>query len=168
MRDTPTIADLLPASDSALSETGASLTRGLNRRAFRYWLGLKGKRAIPLRSDFHPSDIVRILPSVMLIEVLHAENDFLYRVVGTRWVDHFGRDDTRRRMSEIPHQKRPSTVWSACSRVVESGEPYVPEGLPYVGEHFRSRGIEVLIMPLSRDGTRVDYLFVTVDFVGDE
>ncbi|WP_416900387.1 MAG: hypothetical protein ACMVY4_14105 [Minwuia sp.] len=44
----------------------------------------------------------------------------------------------------------------------------MPEHLPYVGQQFKARDIEVLIMPLSATGELADYLFVTVDFVKDD
>lgn len=122
---------------------------------------------MPARSDMDPLDIPRILPSVMLLDVLSDPQDFRYRLIGTRWVWHFERDDTGRLMSEVPHQNAPSRVWTACRSVVELRRPLSPANLPYVGRRHGFSAIEALIMPLSRDGETVDMLFVTVDFSDD-
>lgn len=153
-----------PFDDLAFDKLRESLKRRVNREACDYWNRIRGERRIPLRRDFDPIDIPRILASIILLDVIGPELDFRYRLMGTRWVAHFGRDDTGRLMSEIEHQKPPSKVWDAVSQVVAEAMPLTPD-LPYVGRLFGSREIEVLISPLSKEGDRVDMLLVTVDFI---
>ncbi len=149
------------ASDGLLK---SQLSRQLNREGFEYWNSIRGHRAMPRRADFDPFAIPRILHSVLFIEVLRPEIDFLYRVVGSRWAEAFGRNDTGRRMSELPHQRQPSQVWSAARHVVDTGRPLLPD-VPYVGRNAAFKEIEVLIMPLSGKTDQVDYLLVTIDFL---
>jgi hypothetical protein len=149
--------------DVAFRAVSGSLKRKINQEACAYWNSIRGSRRIPMRSDFDPAGIRRLLPSVILLDVLRPEFDFRYRLIGTRWVMHFGRDYTGLLMSKIKHQRQPSRVWDAVSKVVQDGMPLSPD-LPYVGHLFGGREIEVLISPLSRGGEQVDLLFVTVDF----
>lgn len=149
----------------AFGRLRSSLRQKLNQDACDYWASIRRDRLIPLRRDLDPTDIPRLLPSVILIEVIRPGPDFRYRLIGTRWVEHFGRDYTGAMMSELPHQRPPSSVWSAVQAVVDHRMPMSPE-LPYAGRLFRGRKIEVLILPFSKSGKDVDFLFVTVDFTG--
>lgn len=151
--------------EAAFQRLRASLRQKLNQDACDYWASIRHGRQVPLRRDLDPTEIPRLLPSVILIEVLRPGPDFRYRLIGTRWVEHFGRDYTGTLMSELEHQRPPSSVWKAVQAVVDSRMPMAPR-LPYAGRLFRDRNIEVLISPLSRTGEEVDFLFVTVDFAG--
>ena len=149
--------------DLAFRRLRHSLTRQMNMDICDYWNRLRAGRRIPRRRDFNPADVPRILPSIILLDVVRPELDFRYRLIGTRWVDHFGRDDTGCMMSQIPHQAPPSQVWNACEEVVATGMPAAPN-LPYVGAIFGNSEIEVLILPWTRECDSVDFLLATVDF----
>lgn len=163
MNDVVSIPDIGPFDDLDFEKTRRSLNSKINVAACDYWNQIRQQGRLPMRRDLNPAEIPRILPSVLLLDVMRPELDFRYRLVGTRWVNHFGRDDTGRLMSDIDHQRAPSLVWTAAEHVVRTGMPTVPE-LPYVGALFGSREIEVLISPLSQTGETIDILFVTVDF----
>ena len=154
---------MIDSRDQMLRGLRAGLQCPASRVGFDYWNRIRESRALPLRSKFDPFDIPAILPSVILLQVMRPDIDFLYRIVGSRWVDYFSRDDTRCLMSTIEHQKPPSMIWDANSRVVETRMPLVPD-LPYVGARAKYREIECCLMPLSDRGEQVDYIFVTVDF----
>jgi hypothetical protein len=147
----------------AFQQVALGLNQRVNQNAAEYWNRIRGNRRIPLRQDFDPTDIPRVLPSIIMLEVVRPELDFRYRLMGTRWVDHFGRNDTGRLMSDLEHQRPPSKVWSAAEKVTREAMPLAPD-LPYVGKLFGNREIEVLMSPLSREGDMVDFLLVTVDF----
>lgn len=110
--------------DVAFRAVSGSLKRKINQEACAYWNSIRGSRRIPMRSDFDPAGIRRLLPSVILLDVLRPEFDFRYRLIGTRWVMHFGRDYTGLLMSKIKHQRQPSRVWDAVSKVVQEGMPF--------------------------------------------
>lgn len=63
---------------------------------YRYWRGRAGHRRMPARSDIDPADLVRYLPSLMLVDVDRscARPAYVYRLVGTREVAVRGRDPT--------------------------------------------------------------------------
>jgi hypothetical protein len=153
-----------PASIQSIRDPDGAICRPVNAAAFRYWNSIRDGRDMPARTDLDPLDIPQLLPSIILLDVLHEPRDFRYRLVGTRWVWHFDRDDTGRLMSDLPHQRAPSRVWDACCAVVAQRRPHLPADIPYVGKQPGYSAIEPLIMPLSRDGFNVNMLFVTVDF----
>jgi len=66
-------------------------------------------------------------------------------------------------MSEIPHQKPPSKIWSSCETVVNEKIPMTTE-VPYTGRNKDFAVSEDIVMPLSGDGVTVNMLFVVVDF----
>ncbi len=156
-----------PAPYERIRPPSDALQRPLNLEAFSYWSRIREGRPMPARRDLDPLDIPRLLPSILLIDVLHEPRDLRYRLVGTRWVWHFDRDDTGRLMSEIPHQAPPSLVWDACWTAVDARRPHAPDGIPYVGRRDGYGEIECVIMPMSRDGDSVNMLLISVDFTRD-
>ncbi len=135
-----------------------------NQAAFAYWDEIRAGRLMPSRAELNPADIRSILPCVFLLDVASDPLDFRYRLIGTKMASHLNRDLTGSWMSELPHQRPPSRIWSACARVVETREP-LSSDTPYVGKHHEFKQTEDLIMPLSADGATVNMLFVTADFL---
>ena len=132
---------------------------------YAYWLAGKGERALPLRSDFDPPiEVPRLVPSMIIFDVLYEPLDFLYRLIGTKVRMHLMQDLTGIRMSEIDYQRPPSVIWSHHVWVVEQAAPRFMRP-PYVGPHKDFMFIEAVILPCGT-GSRVEKLMVFVDFVG--
>ena len=134
------------------------------RAGHAYWLAGKGERALPLRADFDPLlEIPRLVPSMIIFDVLHAPLDFVYRLIGTKVRPHLMQDLTAVRMSAIEFQRAPSVLWSHHAWVVEHAAPRFMRP-PYVGPHKDFLFIEAVILPCGAD-RHVDKLMVFVDFV---
>lgn len=146
-----------------LANLAQSLRSETNRRAFDYWMKLRGDRSMPARSDIDPLDIRDILPHVLLLDVAHDPLDFRYRLIGTKVVSHLNNNHSGKWMSEIPHQKPPSVIWSSCAAVVTEKLPMTTE-IPYMGRNKDFAVGEDIVMPLSNDDDLVNMLFVSVDF----
>ena len=136
----------------------------LLRQGYRYWDGKRAGRAMPARSDIDPAEIRSLLPHVVLIDVLGDPLDFRYRLLGSAVEAHLSNRYTGLRMSEIPHQRPPSRLWSNFQAVAVSRRPLVTQ-VPYIDPHKDFLAAQDLITPLSSDGSRVDMLFNLVDFV---
>ena len=119
---------------------------------------------MPARVDIDPSEILKILPHIFLLDVRAEPLDFRYRLIGTKMDEHMMGSYTGLWMSEIPHQKPPSRIWSSCRRVVTEAEP-LSSDTPYIGKNKEFLTTEDLIMPLADDDETVNMLFVTVGFV---
>lgn len=72
----------------------------------RWWLD-KGNGRVPSRSDFDPVDFQRILPNLMIVELVKPFR-IRYRLVGTMVVEATGMDFTGRYLEElIPAEHEP-------------------------------------------------------------
>ena len=134
------------------------------RAGYAYWLAGKGERALPARGDFDPPiEIPRLVPNMIILDVLHEPLDFVYRLIGTKVRPHLMQDLTGVRMSDIEFQRPPSVVWSEQAWVVEHAAPCFVRP-PYVGPHKDFLFIEAVVLPCRVDA-RVDKLMLFLDFV---
>ncbi len=159
----PGIAETKIENCTPTAAAALALRSKINRQALDYWIRIRGERAMPSRADLDPIDIRRILPNVVLIDVASEPLDFRYRLIGTKIVSQLNNDHTGKWMSEIPHQKPPSKIWSSCETVVNEKIPMTTE-VPYTGRNKDFAVSEDIVMPLSGDGVTVNMLFVVVDF----
>jgi hypothetical protein len=129
-----------------------------------YWLARKGERVLPARGDFDPPiDIPRLIPNILIFDVLHEPLDFVYRLIGSKVRTHLARDLTGVRMSEVEFQRAGSVIWSHQAWVVEHAAPRFVRP-PYVGPHKDFLFIEAVILPCGAE-SRVNKLMIFVDFV---
>lgn len=159
----PGIAETKIGKCTPSSALALALRSTINRQALEYWIKIRGDRPMPSRADLDPIDIRQILPNVVLLDVTHDPLDFRYRLIGTKIVSQLNDDHTGKWMSEIPHQKPPSTIWSSCETVVNQKLPMTTE-IPYTGRNRDFAVSEDIVMPLSADGINVTMLFVVIDF----
>ena len=66
-----------------------------------YWLGKRGGRPFPDRSDISPSDFSRLLPNILIVEVLEGGRDFRFRLYGSSMVAMTGLDRTGEYFSKL-------------------------------------------------------------------
>lgn len=125
------------------------------RDAFAYWDSKRGIRSMPSRRDIDPVEIPRLLPYVMLVDVLRDPLDFRYRLIGTEVRDILRGDYTGKRYTEVPGKGPGSTVWSNYETVVMRKAPVLCTP-PYVGPDRQLRRCDSLLMPLSDDGAAVN------------
>jgi hypothetical protein len=131
-------------------------------KAMAYWDRIRGVRAIPRRNDLDPVDIPKLLPFIMLVDVLDGPPDFKFRLIGTE-IDAIISDDyLGRRFSAIPHMTSGNKVWAEYETVVRGRQP-LTGAVDYVGADRYVRGIRHCLMPLSADGETVDMVFVAVE-----
>jgi hypothetical protein len=134
------------------------------RAGYAYWLAGKGERALPARGDFDPPiEIPRLVPNIIIFDVLQQPLDFVYRLIGSKVRTHLMRDLTGVRMSDIEFQRPPSVIWSQQAWVVEHAAPRFVRP-PYVGPHKDFLFVEGVILPCGTDSL-VDKLIVFADFV---
>lgn len=132
--------------------------------ALAYWEQIRGQKDVPSRADLDPADIPRLLPHLVLLDVFHEPRDFRYRLVGTTIEEFLEKYYTGVRMSELPHQRPPSQIWTSCCTVVGSRKPLF-SAVPYVGPKKEFVRSEDVILPLAPPGEQVNMLLVAVGFV---
>ncbi len=130
--------------------------------AVAYWRRIGGERTLPSRRDLDPVDIPRLLPFVMLVDVLSEPLDFKFRLIGTEISTIIARNSLGRRFSSIPHMAAGNQVWTEYEAVVNSRRP-LTASIGYVGGDSRVCAVRHALMPLSADGDAVDMVFVAVE-----
>ncbi len=126
-----------------------------------YWRRIAAGRAMPRRADLDPVDIPRLLPHVMLVEVL-GPGRYRYRLIGTANAQEHGMNATGRSLDEVlqgPEYK--AHVLGLYDQCVRERRPIYSESLflSAAGGDIE-RHTKVLFMPLSEDGATVTQVFV--------
>src|SRR3546814_19155763 len=107
---------------------------------------------MPAESDLDPAEIRKILPHVILLDVRQEPLDFHYRLIGTKMDEPMLGRYTGLWMSQSPHQRSPSRVWTNCRRVALEGRP-LSGAPPYVGKGKACMTTEDPLIPPSAAGT---------------
>jgi hypothetical protein len=109
---------------------------------------------MPSRADIDPTDIVRFLPGVTLLDVVPDERRYVYRLVGTREVAMRGRDPTGKSVMDAFYGDSPETSLASYDAVVNGRKP-IFENRAFVTPEGRYGDEEVVLLPLSDDGVTV-------------
>jgi hypothetical protein len=135
-------------------------------QAYRYWQMKASGRPMPSRADIDPTEIPKLLPDVMLVEL--AENDrYRYRLIGTRNAEAHGMPATGRYLDEvIPGPKYRAHVIALYDETVQRRRALYSECLFFaVRPEATQRHTKVLFMPLSLDGVAANMIFVIQVFL---
>lgn len=128
------------------------------RRAYEFWNALREEREMPARRDIDPSEIVPILPFVVLVDVLDDPIDFRFRLAGTDVVRRYGQELTGRKLREIDVDGKYRQIFDEYELTVTRRRPEI-----FTEEFTRTDGKFVrytrLLCPLSADGVAVNMLF---------
>ena len=129
---------------------------------YRYWDSKRQGRAMPARSDLDPIEMRRWLPGIILVDVLQDPYRLVYRLVGTRSVDIRSSEVTGRTVQEGQHGSKLPHVMENYRLVIEERK------LVYDWDGTANRSgdeiaTEVLMLPLSSDGTTVDRVISYID-----
>jgi hypothetical protein len=144
------------------STDDAIITSERIRQLVAYWHACRGDRPMPLRRDIEPADIKHLLPNLLLVEI---EDPFRvrYRLVGTRVVE-FNRIDFTGSYLDDNRWDVTSRYSRAYKAVAETRLPhYGLDAWPLAGA-MNGRS-EIVMLPLSTDGARVDRGLALEDFL---
>jgi hypothetical protein len=129
----------------------------------RRWQEWGSTEAIPLRPQFDPVDFPKVLPWLVLAEFIAGGPalDATIRYIGSEIVHYFDSQHlTGMRLSDLD----PVFVarWSQVGeQVIAARAPQFFAGTPYmVGREYLR--LEMLALPLSRDGRSVDYIVLAI------
>lgn len=150
--------------DATSLSTMSGPSHWIPREALSYWEHIRGGKDVPSRADLDPADIPKLLPHLVLLDVLHDPRDFRYRLVGTTVEEFMDNYYTGIRMSELPHQRPPSQIWKSCCGVVGSRKPLF-SAVPYVGPKKEFVRAEDVILPLAPSNEAVNMLLVAVGYI---
>lgn len=135
------------------------------RRLFAYWQSKLRGRTFPSRRDLDPREFAFALGHVLLIDVLENPQRFRFRLHGSVLSFRARYDMTGRLVDELPNDENRAVLLQRCRKLVETRQPCfarsrrLVDGLMY--------GYEVVWMPLSSDGEKVDMLLGGLAYFDD-
>ena len=141
---------------------------------YSYWSSKRGPRAMPARADIDPGELRRLLPHILLIDVVAGGEDFRYRLVGTEIERHIGRPVTGRLISEVLCGRYLAYIRSLHQRVIAEAAPVYSENNFNAGHNAGQGGLaEIadfkrasrLMLPLAKDGASIDMILCGQLFV---
>lgn len=115
---------------------------------------------MPARGDVDPIEIPKLLPYVMLVDVLPARR-YRYRLIGTDNTEAQGVHATGSYLDEVlPGPGYKQHVLALYDECVHSRRPLYSECLFFSLEDSPARQIKVIFLPLSEDGAQVSQVLV--------
>jgi hypothetical protein len=143
--------------------TGSPITDARLQRGLEYWRSKAeaAGRAMPRRADIDPGEIPKLLPDIMLIDVL-PEGRYRYRLIGTANAEAHGINAKGRYLDEVlPGPEYRAHVLGLYNECVEARRPLYSESMFIsTGQRIAERTTKVLFLPLSEDGERVNIVMV--------
>jgi hypothetical protein len=135
----------------------------LLRRLYSDWSTWRGSREFPSRRNFDPLDTTYIIGKLSLLDVRYQPLRFHYRVHATEFATRLGFDMTGKGLDQYPDAEYRAIVEEHFVSVIERRQPSVRRR-----ERQRRDGriwsYEVLVLPLSADGARIDMLMSATEF----
>jgi hypothetical protein len=142
------------------SQSSDEITHPTLVAIYRYWDAKRRGRAMPQRADIDPSEIVRLLPYVFMVDVAHDPPRFRYRLIGTAICEFLGRDFTGRTIDTTNYDAaQVAELEKINSTVAESGRPVACKGTIFYVPGREWMLTEAILLPLSKDGVNVDIVF---------
>ncbi len=93
------------------------------RQLYDYWIEKAAGRAMPDRSDIHPTHFPRLLPNISVIEIDPLNGDCRIRVAGSRLRDVYDREITNLLITELDLGDKRDYWMAAYQRTIEEGKP---------------------------------------------
>ena len=145
-----------------------ALTRSETKAAYAYWLRKRGERPMPRRTDIDPSEIRQLLPCLLIVDVLHeTPPDYYFRIEGEAVRDAVGFRRAGRRLTEIKSLMNAEAYEWTVARLNAVCTEKLPKAqastLAKIGRSFYE--VEIVSLPLSDDGDRVDRIFQCIGFL---
>ncbi len=128
-----------------------------------YWRQKAGDQIAPRRRDLDVLDVPKLMPHVIIFDVLSDPLDFRYRLVGTTVREMSRNDYTGLKLSEIDGRGPGSKVWSMLDQVRENQKPafYAVE---YMGPKRDFRKLDDLFLPLVDDRLETDMIMIVTSY----
>lgn len=132
-------------------------------QVFRYWDRVRGARLMPAPSHIDFLDLQPWLAGIMMVEVSEGESrELTYRVVGERAIRQRGYDPTGMTVAKAAYGRPVRRVLANYGVVIDLRMPLYGwnNAVAASGKHV---GSGTLLLPLSSDGQRVDWVLGYVE-----
>lgn len=145
-------------ADSAAS---APITDERLQQGYDYWRQKAAGRQMPRRADIDPTEIPKLLPNIVLVDVLPGGR-YRYRLIGTAIAEAQGVNVTGRYLDEVlPGPEYKAHILGLYDECVRSRRPLYTERL-FLSRQRRSpqRHTKVVFLPLAEDGETVNMVLL--------
>lgn len=134
----------------------------------RYWNDKRGARAMPARSDIDPLEMgAKLLPHLLLCDLLDRGTRIRFRVVGTHVVKRFGFDPTGQLLAEQANGSYFEHLAQWHQEIFAKGQPLYTESVFRWGAK-RQLEARHLLLPLTNGGSEPQIGLMGVAFSSDE
>jgi hypothetical protein len=123
-------------------------------KVFDYWQQKRGARALPARRDIDPTELISVLPHLMLVDVEEGPR-FRYRLFGTAVSEAFGSDPTGRYIDEVMVGAYKAFLLGLYNDLLVSKKPVYSTSI-YGGKNDGMLWTQRLMLPLASNGSDVD------------
>jgi hypothetical protein len=128
------------------------------RVVLAYWEAKKQGRQMPSRDDVDPTELVRFLPYITLVDVVEDPRRFVYRLVGTMEVEVRGYDPTGKGVAEGFFAASAEAALANYQKVCDSRAPYYEQDAFQTVDRYINEAN--LFLPFSDDGAAVNKILV--------
>lgn len=137
------------------------MQRATSLKLYRYWNELRGHRLAPRRFEIEPSDIADLLCETIILEPTPANDDYRYRLAGTRVCEIFGQEFRGSGFLSDWQDPDRETLFRRLRLVRERGA-VVNFEIHATTDTGRSLTLECLILPLIYTDHRIDRFLGTI------
>jgi hypothetical protein len=132
---------------------------------YDYWQKKRSGRRMPARRDIDPVDIPRLLPNILISEVVPgpAGVRYRYRLAGTAVARAFGRDPTGRFVDELTNGAYRDFILGLHRTVCEERRPLFSESR-YLAQPQIHMVAKRLLLPVSENDDRVNQIISLLVF----
>jgi hypothetical protein len=123
-----------------------------------YWDGKKRGRSMPGRDDIDPTELVKFLPYITLVDVVEDARRFVYRLVGTMEVEVRGYDPTGKGVADGYFAASAEAALANYQKVCDTHAPFYEKDAFQVVDRWINEAN--LFLPLSDDGNTVGKILV--------
>jgi hypothetical protein len=133
------------------------------RELYDYWFRKRAGRAMPQRRDIDPSEIPRLLPHILITEMLEGGTRYRYRLCGTAVTEAFGRSLTGLYVDEVMKGGYREFLERLYRTIYLNRRSVFCES-KYMGRSESAVTTKRLLMPLSDDGIEVNQVLIIQTF----
>jgi hypothetical protein len=131
---------------------------------FQLWETKRGTRTLPARTDFDPTEFRRLLPNILLLDILPPPDLYRVRLSGGAVNDFYRRNITGLTPREYMGPEAAQAISSLIETILTTRQPVFRAGRTYWQADKSYKRFENCMLPLGRDGETVDMLLVAIKF----
>jgi hypothetical protein len=152
----------MPASQSGRSFVD-NIDDPLLRAGYDYWRLKRAGRRMPSRRDIDPTEIPRLLPNVMIVEMLDEGTRYRFRLAGSAITAAFGRPITGGFVHDLAQGRYRSFIEGLYRDIYLNRRCILSES-PYDNVRGSAATAKRLMMPLSDDDAIVNQVLAVQTF----